>query len=224
VVDQAKQAVGQVKEQVKGQVTQQANTRLDDQKQRVSGQLSALASSLDGVTAQLREQNPALAGFAETAVERLNTWSSQLEHKDVGELLDDIERFARRNPALFVGGAFALGLLGARFLKSTAPSGSSWNSQYRGYGSSYDYAGSYPTYGAGFQQQGYETGMRDTAGYGTAYGSGRTSDTPTGSDATTRAYGTTATTGTGSTYGSTASESTRYSPHATDTSGTTDVE
>ena len=31
-----------------------------------------------------------------------------------------MERYARQQPALFLGGAFVLGLLGARFLKSTA--------------------------------------------------------------------------------------------------------
>jgi hypothetical protein len=34
----------------------------------------------------------------------------------------DLEGFARRNPALFFGAAFGLGLLAARFLKSTPPS------------------------------------------------------------------------------------------------------
>jgi hypothetical protein len=30
-----------------------------------------------------------------------------------------VEDFARRNPAVFLGGAFALGLVGARFIKSS---------------------------------------------------------------------------------------------------------
>jgi hypothetical protein len=33
--------------------------------------------------------------------------------------VSEAEDFARRQPALFLGGAFALGLLGARFLKSS---------------------------------------------------------------------------------------------------------
>ena len=32
--------------------------------------------------------------------------------------MSDAEDWARRNPALFLGGAFALGLLASRFLKS----------------------------------------------------------------------------------------------------------
>ena len=50
---------------------------------------------------------------------RSSGFSERLKNKDVTELLNDAQRLARRQPALFVGGAFALGLLGARFLKSS---------------------------------------------------------------------------------------------------------
>ena len=39
--------------------------------------------------------------------------------RDLTELMDDVNRFARRQPALFVGAAFAAGALAARFLKSS---------------------------------------------------------------------------------------------------------
>jgi hypothetical protein len=45
--------------------------------------------------------------------------SNYLQNTDVSEMVDRTEEFARRRPALFLGGAFALGLLGARFLKSS---------------------------------------------------------------------------------------------------------
>ena len=37
-----------------------------------------------------------------------------------GELVNEVQRFARRQPALFVGSAFAIGVIGARFLKSSS--------------------------------------------------------------------------------------------------------
>ena len=36
-------------------------------------------------------------------------------------MVTQVEQYARRQPAIFLGGAFALGLLGARFLKSSNP-------------------------------------------------------------------------------------------------------
>jgi hypothetical protein len=42
-----------------------------------------------------------------------------MRNKDVGDLVGDIQQMARRKPALFIGGAFAVGLIGARFFKSS---------------------------------------------------------------------------------------------------------
>jgi hypothetical protein len=44
-----------------------------------------------------------------------------LRKKDVQQLMQDAQRLARRQPALFIGSAFALGLVAARFLKSSPP-------------------------------------------------------------------------------------------------------
>jgi len=38
-------------------------------------------------------------------------------------LLADVQQLARRQPAVFIGSAFELGLVGARFLKSSQPPG-----------------------------------------------------------------------------------------------------
>jgi hypothetical protein len=52
--------------------------------------------------------------------------------------MNDAQRLARRQPALFVGGAFAVGLLGARFLKSSAQRDDDENDYTRDYsGGSY---------------------------------------------------------------------------------------
>jgi hypothetical protein len=47
----------------------------------------------------------------------------RLQHKDVREFLADLQRFARRQPAVFIGAAFAVGVISARFLKSSAEPG-----------------------------------------------------------------------------------------------------
>jgi hypothetical protein len=53
------------------------------------------------------------------SAEQLERLSNNLRDKDVNELLQDAQRLARRQPALFIGGSFAVGLLAARFLKSS---------------------------------------------------------------------------------------------------------
>ena len=52
-------------------------------------------------------------------------FSGQLQDTSFDELLDLTTDFARRQPALFVGGAFACGFVLARFAKSSSRSTSS---------------------------------------------------------------------------------------------------
>ena len=54
------------------------------------------------------------------AADQLDRFSTRLRERNVSELLHDAQQLARRQPALFIGGAFVLGLLGARFLKSSS--------------------------------------------------------------------------------------------------------
>src|SRR5690606_33979901 len=50
---------------------------------------------------------------------QVDSLASFLDNQDVAELVDNAEDLARRQPAVFVGGAFALGVLGGRFLRSS---------------------------------------------------------------------------------------------------------
>jgi hypothetical protein len=73
-------------------------------------------------TQSLRDQqHDTVARYVEQATEQLDRITRRLKEKDIGELLEDAQQLARRQPAVFVGAAFALGLLGARFLKSSPP-------------------------------------------------------------------------------------------------------
>jgi hypothetical protein len=59
----------------------------------------------------------------EQAVDRVDTWTQSLQHADVDDLVRGVQTFARRQPALFVAVAFGLGVVAARFLKSSAANG-----------------------------------------------------------------------------------------------------
>lgn len=127
--EQAKAAAGQAAGQAKaaagqaaGQAREQAASRVAGQKERAAHSLGSMAQALRATGQQLREQDQAeLTPYAERAAAEVERFSSYIEGHDIGEMVDDMERFARRQPALFVGGAFMLGLMGARFLRSTTP-------------------------------------------------------------------------------------------------------
>lgn len=124
-IDQAKETAGQAYEAV----TDKATRKLDEQKSTLTEGLTTVADSVRQVSGNLgsAETDSGLAGaaakYTDTAARRLEDMAGYFENKSVREMARDLESFARRNPAIFLGAAFGLGLLAARFLKSTAPTG-----------------------------------------------------------------------------------------------------
>jgi hypothetical protein len=129
VTQQVKQAAGQVATQaqqtagqVAGQARDQVASRLSGQKDRAAEGLTSVAQALRQTGQQLRDQDQqAFTGYIESAASQVERVSNYLRQRDLGQLIDDVEYFARRQPALFLGGTFVAGLLGARFLKSSRP-------------------------------------------------------------------------------------------------------
>ncbi|CAN5612938.1 hypothetical protein BH24ACT20_BH24ACT20_05560 [soil metagenome] len=103
----------QGREQAKGQIA--------TQKERASGELQGISRALRQTGDQLREQDQDSIGqYAEQAAEQAERLSNYLNEKDAEQLISEVEDFARNRPAVFLGGAFALGAVAARFLKSSA--------------------------------------------------------------------------------------------------------
>lgn len=108
-------------------VAAKAKTAVTEQKNQVSAGLKSVAGSFRQMGGQLRatpepnritDLTSDLTGKAAGTMESV---ANYFERKDPREMLRDVEGFARRNPAIFFGTAFALGLLAARFLKSSKP-------------------------------------------------------------------------------------------------------
>jgi hypothetical protein len=101
---------------------EQAKSRLSSQKDRALDGVGGVTKAIRETTQSLRDrQHDTVARYVEQATEQVDRITQRLKEKDVVELLEDAQQLARRQPALFVGAAFALGLLGARFLKSSPP-------------------------------------------------------------------------------------------------------
>jgi len=125
LLKQAKTATGEAYDSV----AEKASTTFQEKK---VGLTSGLNSIADGIRragdslAQTPDQNPITehsARYANTAAQKLQQAARYFETNDFRQMRRDTENFARRNPALFLGGAFVLGMLAARFLKSSPKSG-----------------------------------------------------------------------------------------------------
>jgi hypothetical protein len=101
-----------------------ATAQLSNQKNKATDGLGTLAAAVRKTCQPLRESDQTtLASYVEQAADGIERFSSDLRQRDIGELVNEAQRFARRKPALFIGGAFAVGVLAARFLKSSAEAG-----------------------------------------------------------------------------------------------------
>lgn len=96
-----------------------ARSRAEEQKERVTNGMRTFADALrrgcDDLSTDQNQYRPLL----NSAADRVEGVSRYLEQHDVDDLTNEVRRFAREHTPLFIGGAFALGFAGARFLKSS---------------------------------------------------------------------------------------------------------
>ena len=124
-LSQVKETTGKVASQALGQVQEKAGTAIDEHKQTLAQGLTSVAGGIRqlGETLRNSEQKSGVvevtAKYGDTLAEQVESLSRYLEGGDIRDFARDVQGFARRNPAIFVGAAFGVGLLAARFFKST---------------------------------------------------------------------------------------------------------
>jgi hypothetical protein len=95
--------------------------QLATQKERASSELGGVARALRTAGEQLQEhEQGSVARYVNQAAQQTERLSEYLRERDANELVREVEDFARNRPAVFLGGAFAIGIAAARFLKSSA--------------------------------------------------------------------------------------------------------
>jgi ribosomal protein S15P/S13E len=112
VVDQAKNTFQQARDR--------AGSSLGESKGQLAEQFGTIAQALRSTTEHLRsEDQQRIAGLTDTVARQIEQVADYLRSKDARAMRQDLENIARRQPALMIGGALVLGLIGARFLKSS---------------------------------------------------------------------------------------------------------
>lgn len=108
--------------------TDQAKARINEQKDSAAESLQSVAEAVRDAGNQLREHDRGqLGGLAADIAQNVDNLSGYLRRTDVDEVAQQTEQFARRQPALFLGGALALGFLAGRFFASSGNRNSSMN-------------------------------------------------------------------------------------------------
>jgi len=153
MADSARQGAEQVKQtasDVADQAKQKAMSQAATQKDQAAESLNTVSHAVNQAAQQLRQNNQApIAQVAESAASSISQLADHLRSRNINDLIGEVEDFASNQPALFLGGAFLVGVLGARFLKSTRTGMTQTSSR---------------------QWRGAPTGYTTRAGYGARYG------------------------------------------------------
>ena len=107
--------------EVKTRARSATETIVNEKKQRVAGQLGLVTEALTKTSEKLhQDQHGAIAQYTDLAAEKVEEFRRTIETKDIGDIVDDVQRFARRQPALVFGGLFLAGLATMRFMKASS--------------------------------------------------------------------------------------------------------
>lgn len=185
--------------------------KADQGRAQVADSVDRVAGSIRRVSTELRSEEPGVANVALTAAEQTEHIARYLRDTDARQLVRTVEDFGRRQPILFIGGAFLIGLAASRFMRAAGVAststqngrgtyaiesgGGGWQTQTsRSMSGSTLTSGSTGTTGT--------TGMSGTGASGLASGTGASGSAGTSS----RSGRTSASTGSSSTAGSTNDE------------------
>ncbi len=114
VVDQAKSTLRDARER--------AGSKFGEGRIQAAEQVRGIGGAFHRTSEQLRNEDQArFADIADNVGRQVDRVADYLRESDGRTIARDIESLARRQPALVFAGAFAIGLVAARFLKSSEP-------------------------------------------------------------------------------------------------------
>jgi hypothetical protein len=128
LLQQAKQTTNEVVSQVQ----EQANSQINRQKEFAASELGTVVNAVRRFGETLRNEGEGPIGrfaaqYGDKAAENIDRVARYLREQDPKRLLNDVQNFGRRQPALMIGGAFLLGFAGARIIRSSMDAASATN-------------------------------------------------------------------------------------------------
>ena len=167
--EQVRQAKDKVMDQAKTTLRDardRAGSTLSQSRQQAAEQIGGIGSAFRRTSETLRSEDQAkFADVADNVARQIDRVADYLRDSDGGRIARDVENLARRQPALVFAGAFAIGVLAARFLKSSTPHS---GNEYEEEGYERVYPGGEPAgLGSGFESgYGSRPGYSGPTGYG----------------------------------------------------------
>jgi hypothetical protein len=116
--------------QLFGDVRSAAEDMLEERKGRAAETVHGVAEALRRTASNLKGENEAIARYAEQAADTVDRFSETVRERRLGDMISDLDDFARRQPTVFLVGAVAAGFLVGRFMAAASERRqSTWGSE-----------------------------------------------------------------------------------------------
>jgi len=128
VTDSAKEGASRVAEETKSQARKLASQATDEMRDQAAEQQRRVAAGLRSAGGELRTMAEAADGqsvaseVVHEAAVRATTVADWLDARDPGSLLQEVKRFARRRPGVFIAVAVGAGVVAGRLTRALAQS------------------------------------------------------------------------------------------------------
>jgi hypothetical protein len=132
-----------------GKMASKAGEKLMDtaehQKQAGADFVTGMAGAVRRAAGEFEQQLPEAADYIRYAADQMETVSDSIRRRDVGQMVADVQSFARRQPTAFLGLSFLAGFAAIRLLRSGSSGG---NGSFRSGADRYDEQEDSGRYGA----------------------------------------------------------------------------
>jgi polyhydroxyalkanoate synthesis regulator phasin len=127
LVGEARDQVGDVTTEIKGQARQllddtrsQIRSQADSQKALLADALGTLGRELQALVNGQPDQAGNTGRYVEQAGNAVGNLAAQVRDRNVAGIVDDVQRFARRRPAVYLAAMAAAGFVAGRLARSTS--------------------------------------------------------------------------------------------------------
>lgn len=105
--------------EVGDEVKQQGKAQLDSYRGTAADELEKVARSAQAAADELQQQDNGLSTYVSEMAQGMVELADNLRGKSVDELVGEVNRLARNNPALFIAGSIAVGFGLTRFARAS---------------------------------------------------------------------------------------------------------
>lgn len=134
VVDEAKNALGQINKEASTQISQLADQAKEqvavatdkvrgiaaEQKDLLADQVAGVAEVIERIATDLESNGGPTASYARMIADNAEQFSTTIRDNDVDQIMTKAQDFGRQQPVAFLGAAALLGFAASRFLLASA--------------------------------------------------------------------------------------------------------